>query len=345
MWTVWVRSVFTKVHWVPRQAFTWALKLFLISAGLTVGVWLVLFVLATLAFSSPEPVASTTTGVVSLVMERVAGLEGWIGLWMALFALNTCAAVVASTSSALFLLLLPLQVPDIRYRMAHPRYEWFATILDRLIYAVWTPGFRVFAKLDRGFAQRYAVDPPRAQFQGFWRVCGYSGIGFRNIFSVFPFVIPALTAVVNGSLIGIVLAVTLVMGGYTGFLAAGIPGLAIGSVLNLLYFFAAILPHGLLELFAVVMAIALGHSFATLYSNEIFERGLLMDHHLDVFDKDLQHLVAVTKQFLTSRRVLTTVAVIVGLLFLAAFIEAHVTPTIIAHVRAVLHDIWVTTVG
>ncbi len=91
-----------------RQSFIWALKLFLISGGLAVGVWLLLFVVFTLVFTSPEPVVSTTAAAVSLVMERVVGLEGWVGLWMALFALNTCVAVVASTSSALLLLLLPL---------------------------------------------------------------------------------------------------------------------------------------------------------------------------------------------------------------------------------------------
>jgi uncharacterized membrane protein SpoIIM required for sporulation len=335
----------SKALWAPRQAFMWAFKLFRISVGLTVGLWLALFVLSTLVFSSPEPVASTTTGVVSLVMERVVGLEEWVGLWMALFALNTCAAVVASTSSALLLLLLPLQVPDIQSRMAHPRYERFAKILDKLIYVLWTPCFHVFKRFDRGFAQRYEVDPPSSQFQGFWRLCGYSGIGFRNIFYVFPFVIPALTAIINGGLIGMVLAVNLAMGAYAGFLAAGVPGLAIGSFLNVLYFLSAILPHGILEVFAVFMAIAVGQGFAALYSNEIFERGLLIDHRLEAFDKDLKYLVTVTKQFLMSRRVLTTLAVIVGLLFLSAYIEAHITPTIVANVLTILREIWVTSLG
>ncbi len=328
-----------------RQSFMWALKLFLISGGLAVGVWLLLFVVFTLVFTSPEPVVSTTAAAVSLVMERVVGLEGWLGLWMALFALNTCVAVVASTSSALLLLLLPLQVPDIQYRMAHPWYERFAKGLDKLIYGLWTPGFRVFARFDRGFARRYEADPPSAQFQGVWCVCGYSGIGFRNIFSIFPFVIPALTAIVNGSLIGVVLAVNLAMGAYAGLLTAGIPGLARGASLNVLYFLSAILPHGLLEISGILLAIAVGQGFAVRFSHEIFERGLLLDHRLEGLDKDVRYLVTVTKHFLTSRRVLVTLFVIVGLLFLAAYIEAYITPTIMTNVLTFFREIWGASLG
>ncbi len=330
----------SKASGAQRQSFMWALKLFLISGGLAVGVWLLLFVVFTLVFTSPEPVVSTTAAAVSLVMERVVGLEGWVGLWMALFVLNTCVAVVASTSSALLLFLLPLQVPDIQYRMAHPWYERVAKGLDKLLYVLWKPSFWVFARFDQGFARRYEADPPSAQFQGVWRVCGYSGIGFRNIFSIFPFVIPALTAIINGSLIGVVLAVNLAMGAYTGFLTAGIPGLARGAGINVLYFLSAILPHGLLEISGLLLAIAVGQGFAVQYSNEIFERGLLLDHRLEGLDKDVRYLVTVTKRFLTSRRVLTTLVLIVGLLFLAAYIEAYITPTIMANVLTHLREIW-----
>jgi hypothetical protein len=330
---------------LKRKEFSWALKLFMISIGLTFVLWLGLFVLSTLVFHSPEPVASTTVGVISLVMERVVMLEGRMGLWMAIFVLNTFATVVASMSSALLLLILPLQVNDIKSRMTHQRYEKIAKIIDKLIYALWKPFLLIFKRLDRGFAKSYKEDPPSSQFHGFWRYCGYSGIGFRNIFYVFPFVIPALTAIINGIIIGMVLAVNIFMGAYDGFLAAGLHGFTVGALLNFLYFLSVIMPHGIIELLAVLMAIALGQSFASMYSQEISEHGLLLAHRLEEFENELTYLVTLTKQFLKSRRILKALTVIICLLFLSAYIEVHITPNIAERVLTILREIWVNSFG
>ena len=338
--------MYRKLIWVKREEFVWALKLFVKSIGLTLGLWLFLFVLSTWVFSDPEPLASATIDVVSLVMGRVGLLEEKVGLWMAIFALNTVVTVVASTASALLLLTLPFEVKDLKYRMAHPTYEKIAKIMDKVgITLLWNPLFHIFKRFNSSFAEIYRSEPPRNQFQGCWRFCGYSGTGFRNIYYIIPYLIPALIAIVNGIIIGMVLAVNIFLGAYDGFLIAGLRGLTVGVLLNFLYFLSVILPHGVIEVFAVLTAIAFGQGFASRYSNTILEQKLLMDHRLEELEKHVKYLVALTKQFLTSKTVLIPLTLVICLLCIASYIEVYITPNIAERVLTILRGIWVRSLA
>jgi uncharacterized membrane protein SpoIIM required for sporulation len=53
-----------------------------------------------------------------------------------------------------------------------------------------------------------------------------------------------------------------------------------------------------------------------------------MDHHLEVFDQNINSRVTVSKQFLSSKTVISTLLLFAGVLLLAAYIEVYITPEI-----------------
>jgi uncharacterized membrane protein SpoIIM required for sporulation len=279
--------------------------------------------------ASPEPVTALTMDAVAFMLQRVMLLEEQVGLWMAIFILNTGVTLFASLAGALLILTLPLEVTDIRYRQAHPTYTRFAKQLDRLGYTVlWKPLVKIFQRFDKNFVIQKETESLHHSSHDFWSVWGYSGPEFHNMFYILPYLIPALTAIVNGIVMGMVLTVTIVKGAYEGILLAGYPGIFLGIAQQGLHFIAFTMPHGILELSAFFSAIAIGHTFASQYTRELVVRRLLIDPRLAVFDRNIQCLVAFTKQFLTSRVILSTLLLITCLLFFAAYIEVYVTPDI-----------------
>jgi uncharacterized membrane protein SpoIIM required for sporulation len=282
-----------------------------------------------LFFASPEPVTSLTMDTIAFMLQRVVLLEERVGLWMAIFILNTVVTLFASLAGALLILPLPLEVTDIRYRQVHPLYARFAKQLDRVGYILlWKPLVKLFQRFDKSFAVQKASESRHSSSHNFWSMLGYSGTEFHNMFYILPYLIPALTVIVNGIVMGMVLTVTIVKGAYEGILLAGYPGFFLGITQQSLHFFAFTMPHGILELSAVFSAIAIGHTFALQHSHELATQRVIVDPPLEVFDKNVKHLVTFTKEFLTSKGMLSTLFLITCLLFLAAYIEVYITPDI-----------------
>lgn len=318
------------MYGVERAEFIWALKLFMKSIGLAFVLWLVLMAISTLAFSTLKPVVSVSMTVVGPQMKRLGALERRVGLWMAIFALNTVAAVIASTLGALIILILmPLQFKDLKYRTERSTYGRIAKIADKVAYIPWRPIFFLFKRFDNSFVGAYqgeASGPP--VHEGVWMFCGYSREDFRKMVHIFLHIMPALAAIVNGIIIGMLLAIVVSMAAYSGFLTAGLSGLFVRASLGLVVFLSLTLPHGVLELFAFLSAIGIGHSFARLYSRELSDRNLLTGDRPEELEEEVKHLGALTMRFLKSKAVSKTLMLIICLLFVAAYIEAYVTPHI-----------------
>jgi uncharacterized membrane protein SpoIIM required for sporulation len=317
-----------RLNWVNRKAVLWAVQLFSKSCILASGIWLGLYAISLIVLGSPEPVSESTMEVVAIMLQRVVLLEEQVGLWMAIFILNTIVAVFASLAGALLILTLPLEATDIRYRQAHPTYARFAKHLDRVGYwLLWKNLIKVAQRVDAVGRQRQ-TGISDSHSLGFWNLVGYSGSDFQKMFSVLPFLIPALTAIVNGIVFGMVLTVTLMQGAYAGFLIGGGAGVFIGFAQQSLHFLAFTMPHGVLELAVIFSAIAVGYSFADQFAQQLLSQRLLIDPRLEVFEKNLICLVTVAKQFLRSKTLLSTLLLFTGVLCLAAYIEVYITPNI-----------------
>lgn len=265
---------------------------------------------------------------VAIMMHRVVLLEEQLGLWSAIFILNTVVAVFASLAGALLILTLPLEVADIRYRHAHPTYNRFAKQLDSFGYQLlWKHLITIFLRFDK-FAKQNQAKTSYQSPRGFWKMIGYSGSDFQNMFYILPFLIPALTSIVNGVVFGMVLTVTIVTGAFEGFLVAGGSGFVIGVAQQSLHFLAFTMPHGVIELLAIFSAIAIGYSFASKCTQDLVSQRLLIDHRLEVFERNINYLVTLAKQFLKSKALISALLLIICLLLFAAYIEVYITPEI-----------------
>ena len=298
------------------------------SSLLTSGIWLGLFIISIIVLGSPEPVSVATMDVVAIMLQRVVFMEKQVGLWMAIFILNVIVAVFASIAGALLILTLPLEATDIRYRYAHSTYARVSKKMDSF-------GYRLLWKNLIMLCQRFDVLPNQYNTHtaqntplGFWKLVGYSRSDFQKMFSILPFLIPALTAIVNGVVFGMVLIVTIFQGAYEGFLLGGGTGFFNGIAQQGLRFLAFTMPHGVLELSIIFSAIAVGHSFANLFTQELISQRLLIDHRIEVFEKNITYLVTFSKQFLRSKTMLFTLLLFSCVLFVAAYIEVYITPVI-----------------
>jgi uncharacterized membrane protein SpoIIM required for sporulation len=266
---------------------------------------------------------------VAIMMHRVVLLEEQLGLWSAIFILNTVVAVFASLAGALLILTLPLEVTDIRYRHAHPTYSRFAKQLDSFGFKLlWRHLIKIFQRFDKKFAKQNQAKTSYQSPRGFWNMIGYSGSDFQNMFYILPFLIPALTSIVNGVVFGMVLTVTIVTGAFEGFLVAGGSGFVIGVAQQSLHFLAFTMPHGVLELSVIFSAIAIGYSFAYQCTQDLVSQRLLIDHRLEVFESNINYLVILAKQFLKSKALISALLLIICLLLFAAYIEVYITPEI-----------------
>jgi len=317
-----------RLNWINRKAVIWTVKLFTKSALLTSGIWLGLFTLSIIVLGSPEPVSVATMDVVAIMLQRVVFMEEQVGLWMAIFILNTIVAVFASIAGALLILTLPFEATDIRYRYTHPTYARASKQLDRYGYwLLWKNLITLFQRFDT-FAKQYKTNTSQNTPLGFWKLIGYSRSDFQRMFYILPFLIPALTAIVNGIVFGMVLTVTIIQGAYEGFLIGGGTGFMNGIAQQSLHFLAFTMPHGVLELSVIFSAIALGHSFADQFTRELISQRLLIDHRIEVFEKNISYLVTFSKQFLISKTMLFTLLLFSCVLFVAAYIEVYITPVI-----------------
>ena len=317
-----------RLNWVNRKAVIWVVKLFIKSSILTSGIWLGLFMISIIVLGSPEPVSASTMDVVTIMLHRVVLIEEQVGLWMAIFILNTIVAVFASITGALLILTLPLEASDIRYRQAHPTYARFAKQLDNYGYRLlWKNLIKIFQRFST-FAKQYHSDTAYYTPLGFWKLVGYSRSDFQKMFSILPFLIPALTSIVNGVVFGMVFTVTIIQGAYEGFLTAGGSGFLHGIAQQSLHFLAFTMPHGVFELSAIFSAIAVGYSFADQFTRELISQQLLIDYRLELFEKNITCLATFSKQFLRSKTILYTLFLVICALLLAAYIEVYITPII-----------------
>lgn len=117
-----------------------------------------------------------------------------------------------------------------------------------------------------------------------------------------------------------------VLGGFYALFSMGLNGALIGFVISLIdkpptYFAAGLLPHGIFEIPAIVIAAGTG-----LQVNAILLRGLLTAFQ----DKETPTLEVMKASLSDARQALSSLLVVLSLLVIAAVIEATLTPRLLA---------------
>jgi hypothetical protein len=276
--------------------------------------------------AEPAPVNEAIVSTATAATAKVVVTAEYISPMWAIFIFNSIAALSASVGTGLFLFIHLLLVSDIRLRPNNRIYASFSIAFERML----MPANRLLQKLahrlDNDFPYPEISDPAK---EGIWRYCGYTREDYRMFAYMLPYTIPFMIMIVNGLLMGILLAFFLFNGSLTGYEMLGIKGIAIGIAYNLTYFFISIVPHGIIEIPAILLAAALGYRFARVQSLEVKSKGLFLGNSPESLKEDVSEVLATVRLYLTSRYLWKISAFIVITLLAAAYIEAHLTSGIV----------------
>lgn len=312
---------------INKQTFTidhrdlmWSVKTFTLSVLTAFVISMLLYTLM-LITSEPAPVDEAIVSTASAATAKVVVASEYISPMWAIFIFNSIAALMASLGTGLFMFIHPLLISDIRMRTDHSRYASLSIGCERML----MPGNRLLQKLVHRMDADFPYIDTISQKEGLWQYCGYSREDYRMLAYMLPFTIPFLIMIVNGVLVGILLAFFTFNGSLTGFGMFGFRGIFIGVFYNLSYFFISIVPHGIIEIPALLLAAAIGYRFARIQSGEIVLKRLFLGNSHESIKKDVSQVLATTRLYLTSIYVWKSSALIVVLLLAAAYIEAHVT--------------------
>jgi hypothetical protein len=276
--------------------------------------------------AEPAPVNEAIVSTATAATAKVVITAEYISPIWAIFIFNSIAALSATVGTGLFLIIHPLMASDIRLRPNNRIYASFSITFERIL----MPANRLLQKLahrlDDDFPYPEISDPAK---EGIWKYCGYTREDYRMFAYMLPYTIPFMIMIVNGLLMGILLAFFFFNGFLTGYELFGVKGILIGINYNLIYFFISIVPHGIIEIPAILLAAALGYRFARVQSLEVTGKGLFFGDSPESLKKDVSEVLATAKLYLTSRYLWKISAFIVMTLLAAAYIEAHLTSGIV----------------
>ena len=172
-----------------------------------------------------------------------------------------------------------------------------------------------------------------------WYYSGFTGHDYQKIAQSLPHTIPVIIVVVNGMLIGLLLSYFIFNGILNGYEIMGLNGIVLGSVYSLSYCFSAILPHGVLELPALLLAVSIGHKFARIQSNLVHDKRLFLGSEIENIYQSLGYVDSTTKVYLKSKSMWILLTSVIFILLVAAYIEVYITPEFIKMVMETMDDI------
>jgi len=319
---------------IRHKDLLWSARTFILSVLAAFVFSMLLYTFMFIA-AEPAPVNEAIVSTASAATAKVVVTAEYISPLWAIFIFNSIAALSASAGTGLFLLIHPLLISDIRLRPGHRIYASFSIAFERMLMPANRMLQRLAHYLDADFPYTTANDTAK---DGFWKYCGYSREDYRMLAYMLPYTIPFLILIVNGALMGILLAFFIFNGLMTGFEMFGIEGMHVGVLYNLTYFIISIVPHGIIEIPALLLAASLGYRFARVESHEIIQKGLFLGNSFESMKLDVATVLDTAKGYIFSGYVWKVFAVTVLMLLFAAYIEAYVTLGIVERVMLELDE-------
>ncbi|TGC07239.1 stage II sporulation protein M [Methanolobus halotolerans] len=314
---------------IHRKDIIWSLKTFTTSLLIALIFSMALYSFM-LAVSEPAPVSDAITSTASAATAKVVITAEYISPVWAIFMFNTLAVFIASVGTGLFLLIHPLLVRDIELRTTNRIYSYTSIGFEKMLMPLNSFLQKVVSSRDQDFSSMERTVHERRDT--IWQYCGYGKDDYRMFAYMLPYTVPIMILAVNGLLMGILLAFFIFNGAMTGFQLFGEKGIAVGSLYNVIYFFISIVPHGIIEIPAILIAASAGRRFACINSHEIIDRELFLGDTIESLKSDVSTVMASVKEYLNSRYLWKTFAVMMLMLLVAAYIETYVTLEIVNRV-------------
>ncbi|WP_407355220.1 stage II sporulation protein M [Methanolobus sp. WCC5] len=300
----------------------WSAKVFILSVAVSFSVAIIAYILM-FTFAQPEPVSEVIMNTASAATAKVTISANYMSLFWAIFIFNSIAASFAVIGTGFFNMLHRILISDIGMRPKHHLYASFSIVFEKAMMPVFRALTAITSILDRDFS---TLERSREEKKGtIWQYCGYGKNEYRDFAFMLPYTVPLMIVIVNGCLMGILLAFFTFNGALTGFQLFGLKGTAIGLMYNVIYFFVAIVPHGIIEIPALLIAAAIGYRFAYLQSHDVIGKKLFNGNDIQSLQEDAGYTYTMAKDYILSGYTWKMLCCIILTLLVAAYIETYVT--------------------
>lgn len=311
---------------ITKREVRWSVKLFTIAVLISCFLSM-LFYFLSLASSSSESVDMAITSTTSIAMQKVDSAAKHLDLIWSIFLFNSLAVATTSIGPGLLPYIQNISVTELKLRAQSKKYVTLSMKLEKLFQLLTLLIKDIIQKLDPGVSRLRAQDNSE-KAGSIWKCANYSKENFRLLAYVIPYLIPVITLTMNGMLLGITLSFFVFNGALSLYGFAGYHGIVLGMLFSIAYFLAYILPHGIIELPVIIIAAAIGYRFARTYSGKILEEKLLLSDEIEIIKKDMKTINDIAAAYIRSRHLWAMVSVMLICLWVAAWIEANITPII-----------------
>ncbi len=311
----------------------WTIKVFMVSATSAFFLGMLAYIL-TFLFAEPEPVSKAIVSTASAATSKVTVTSNYIDPMWAIFIFNSIAGACAVIGTGLFMMVHQLLINDIAMRPRNRIYAGLSVLMEKAMMPVYRALIGIAGMLDRNFP--FMEKSGHKKIGTIWQYCGYGKDEYRMFSYMLPYTVPLLILMVNGILIGILLAFFTFNGAMTGFQLFGTKGIAIGLFYNVVYFFISIVPHGIIEIPMILVAAAVGYRFAYTQAHDVIENDLFIGDDIASLKNDVSKVNDSVKAYLLSSYTWKMLAMIVMTLLVAAYIETYVTLGVVDRVMTVL---------
>ncbi len=326
------------------KEFLWSVKLFAASAIVAFMLSIAVYVVMTI-FAEPQPVNAAISATASAAMAKVEVGARYISPMWSIFVFNTIAIFTTSFGTGLFSYIHNIFSGEFSFRSKHRIYAAVSIKIDKLFTIFYRHIRRIASIFDPGFSKINIENKTDenthqdAETSSVWDFCGYTRDDYRMFAYILPYTVPVLILMINGMLLGVLLAFFIFNGAMSGYEIMGLQGIAIGVFYTLSYFVFSILPHGIIELPVLFLAASLGYRFAYVQSKAVIDEGFFMGDDIESINRDVSRINSVTTMYLKSRYLWSMFGVTVGLLLVAAYIEIYVTPGVVEYVMVVVERV------
>ena len=321
--------------------FLWSVKLFASSVIVAFILSIAVYVVMTI-FAEPEPVSTAIAATASAAMAKVEVGARYISPMWSIFVFNTIAIFTASFGTGFFSYIHNIFSGEFSFRSKHRIYAAISIKIDKLFTVFYRHIRRTASIFDPGFSKiniENKTDENTHQddeTSSVWDFCGYTRDDYRMFAYILPYTVPVLILLVNGMLLGVLLAFFIFNGAMSGYEIMGLQGIVIGVFYTLSYFVFSILPHGIIELPVLFLAASLGYRFAYVQSKAVVDEGFFLGDDIESINMDVSRINSITAMYLRSGYLWGVFGVAVGLLLIAAYIEIYVTPWVVEYVMGVV---------
>lgn len=331
---------------IGTKEFLWSVKLFTASAIVACILSIAVYVVMTI-FAEPEPVSTAIAATASAAMAKVEVGARYISPMWSIFVFNTIAIFTASFGTGFLSYIHNIFSGEFSFRSKHRVYAAISIRIDKLFTVFYRQIRRIASIFDPGFSKininvEERTDEnihPNDKKSSVWDLCGYTRDDYRMFAYILPYTVPVLILLVNGFLLGVLLAFFIFNGAMSGYEIMGLQGIVVGVFYTISYFIFSILPHGIIELPVLFLAASLGYKFAYVQSNAVADDGFFLDDDIESINRDVSRINSTTAMYLGSRYLWSVFGVAVMLLLVAAYVEIYVTPAIVEYVMDVVEQL------